>query len=166
MPTAVYAGSFDPPTNGHVWMIRKGAALFDKLIVAVGVNPDKHATFTLDQRMIWLHEITADLDNIAIDHFGPLYLANFAKGAGAPYILRGIRNESDYAYEHTMRNVNEDLVPTLTSVFLMPPRQLVELSSSFVKGMVGPAGWESIVRGYVPECVFDGLVRWHEEQVG
>lgn len=166
MSTAVYAGSFDPPTNGHVWMIRRGAAMFDELIVAIGENPEKHATFSLDDRLAWLGKITADLDNVRIEHFGPLYLANFARDAGAAFILRGIRNESDYAYEHTMRNVNEDLNPGITSVFLMPPRDLVEISSSFVKGMVGPAGWEGIVSTYVPECVFHGLVRWHDATLG
>jgi len=165
MPTAVYAGSFDPPTNGHVWMIRRGAEMFDQLIVAVGVNPDKQSTFSLDDRLAWLAEIATGLDNVSIEHFGPLYLANFARQVGAEYILRGIRNESDYAYEHTMRNVNEDLNPGLTSVFLMPPRDLVEISSSFVKGMVGPDGWEAIVGKYVPECVFDGLARWHTPQM-
>ncbi|MFK7885019.1 MAG: pantetheine-phosphate adenylyltransferase, partial [Phycisphaerales bacterium] len=147
---AVYAGSFDPPTTGHVWMIERGARLFSRLIVAVARNPEKSYTFPLEQRLEWLEGIASALPNVEIASIENEFLARFASRVGAPYIVRGIRNEDDYQYERGMRYVNADLSPEVSTVFLMPPRELCEVSSSFVKGMVGPAGWEDVVRQMVP----------------
>ncbi|MGE0710147.1 MAG: pantetheine-phosphate adenylyltransferase [Planctomycetota bacterium] len=155
---AVYAGSFDPPTNGHSYMIREGARLFDELIVAVGVNPDKQSTFDLETRLRLLNEITAGMDHVRVDHFENEFLIRYAAAQGAGYILRGVRNEADFGYERTMRHVNEDLEPRVTTVFLIPPRQLAETSSSFVKGLVGPTGWREVVKGFVPEPVYRALL--------
>jgi pantetheine-phosphate adenylyltransferase len=93
-----------------------------------------------------------------------LFLAHYAREVGARHILRGIRDEEDYRYERGMRYINSDLNAEATTVFLMPPRSLGQVSSSFVKGMIGPEGWEPIVRGYVPGCVFEDLVAWDAER--
>jgi pantetheine-phosphate adenylyltransferase len=154
---AVYAGSFDPPTIGHEWMIREGARLFERMIVAIGVNPDKHYRFSLDTRLTWLREIASPHANVEVAHFENLFLAHFAESRRATHILRGIRNIADYTFEQSMRHINSDLHPKLTTVFLMPPRELCEISSSTVKGMIGPEGWQDIVRNYVPACVFEYL---------
>src|SRR5678815_324347 len=156
---AVYAGSFDPPTNGHVWMIEQGAALFDRLVVAVGVNPAKKPAYTLEKRIAWLRAITSQHRNVEVATFGNLFLAYYAAQIGASFILRGIRSEADFPYEQTMRHINADLSPGITTVFLMPPREIAEVSSSLVRGTVGPEGWQSVVRKYVPACVFDDLVK-------
>jgi len=161
--TGVYAGSFDPPTNGHVWMIEQGARLFGTLIVAAARNPEKSYTFPLEQRLGWLREIASSHENVEVVSIENEFLAHFARDRGADFVLRGIRNEADYAYERAMRYVNADLNPGLKSVFLMPPRELCEISSSFVKGMIGPGGWEEVVEGYVPGGVFGDLVEWAEE---
>ncbi len=153
----VYAGSFDPPTNGHVWMIRQGASLFDRLIVAIGENAEKKYSFPLEQRLGWLREICAEHANVEVTHFHNLFLARYAKSVGATSILRGIRNEADYTYERTMRYINSDLHPELNTVFMMPPRELCETSSSSIKGMIGPEGWRDVVRAYVPPCVMRDL---------
>ena len=158
----MYAGSFDPPTNGHLWMIEKSAAMFDRVFVAVALNPEKRYTFDLQSRLSWLEEIAAPFANVEIVSLQNEFLAHFARDRGVAHIVRGIRNEADYQYERAMRYVNSDLAPGVTTVFLMPPRELCELSSSFVKGMVGPEGWAPIVEGYVPGCVFEGLKRWDE----
>ena len=155
--TAVYAGSFDPPTNGHVWMIEQGARLFDKLIVAAARNPEKGYTYTLDQRVHWLEEIVANHDNVEIATLENEFLAHYAQRVDARFVIRGIRNEADYQYERGMRYVNSDLNGQLQTVFLMPPRELCEVSSSFVKGMIGPDGWEPVVERYLPACVFAEL---------
>jgi pantetheine-phosphate adenylyltransferase len=155
--TAVYAGSFDPPTTGHVWMIEQGARLFSRLVVAVARNPEKHYTFELEQRLVWLREIAARLPNVEIASIENEFLARYAARIGARYVVRGIRNEDDYQYERGMRYVNADLSPTVSTVFLMPPRELCEISSSFVKGMVGPEGWEEVVGRMVPAGVLEGL---------
>ena len=86
------------------------------------------------------------------------YLIDFARERGAHFVLRGIRTESDYEYERAMRNINGDLAPGVTTVFLMPPREIAEVSSSLVKSLVGPAGWEDVVRKYVPDAVHAKLV--------
>lgn len=158
--TAVYAGSFDPPTNGHLWMIERGASLFDRLVVAVAKHPEKHYTFPLEQRLGWLGDICAPHKNVQVTAIQNKFLAHYAREIGAGHILRGIRDEEDYRYERGMRYINSDLNPDATTVFLMPPRTLGQVSSSFVKGMIGPEGWEPIVRGYVPDRVFGDLSAW------
>jgi pantetheine-phosphate adenylyltransferase len=159
MRTAVYAGSFDPVTNGHLFMIREGARLFDRLVVAIGENPEKRSTFPLEQRLDLLTIVTRGLKNVRVDHFSHRFLIEYAAGAGAQYILRGIRNSADYAFESTMRNVNGDLNARITTVFLMPPRELAEVSSSFIRGLVGPRGWQRVVKKYVPGPVFRALLK-------
>ena len=150
----VYAGSFDPLTIGHLWMIEQGAGLFDRLIVAVGINPDKRYTFSLEARLDMLRESLKNYRNVSVSSFSNYYLIDYARKAGATHILRGIRSESDYEYERTMRNINGDMDPKICSAFLMPPRDIAEVSSSMVKGLVGPAGWQKVVRKYVPEPVY------------
>jgi pantetheine-phosphate adenylyltransferase len=159
MRAAVYAGSFDPVTHGHLWMIREGARLFDRLVVAIGENPDKRPTFPLDTRIDFLRDTTRGLRTVAVDHFSHRFLIDYAASVGANYILRGIRNAADYAFESTMRNVNGDLAPRITTVFLLPPRELADVSSSFVRGLVGPRGWQKIVRKYVPDPVFRAFLK-------
>lgn len=155
---AVYAGSFDPITRGHVWVIEQGAGLFDELVVAVGDNPDKTSTFTLDQRLAFLEEVSRAWPNVRISSFSHRFLIHYAQEQDANYILRGLRNPSDFESEKVMRIINADLDPEIATVFVMPPRQYAELSSSFVKGLVGPEGWEAVVRPYVPDCVYRALV--------
>lgn len=159
--TAVYAGSFDPPTVGHEWMIAQAAQLFPKLVVAIGTNPDKKYSNPLDRRLGWLRELCRPFPNAQVTSFENLFLADYAKRIGASIIVRGIRNEADYEFERAMRHVNGDLYPGLVSVFLMPPRELAEVSSSMVKGMIGPAGWQGVVQRYVPACVFRSMVSAH-----
>jgi pantetheine-phosphate adenylyltransferase len=161
MRKAVYAGSFDPITLGHQWIIQQTAPLFDQLVVAIGVNPDKRATFTVEERLRFIVETTSGIATCAVDAFENKYLVDYADQIGAGYIVRGIRNESDFTYERAMRHINSDLRPEVLTVFLMPPRQFAELSSSMVKGMVGPEGWESIVQRCVAPCVFQALKTNH-----
>lgn len=151
---AVYAGSFDPITNGHLWVIKKGAEVFNTLIVAIGENPDKHCLFSLEERIAMLKESTKNLLNIKIDSFLKLFLVNYAESVGAKFILRGLRDEGDYKSERGWRNLNGDFNPEITTFFVMPPRELAEISSSMVKGLIGFEGWEEKVKKYVPEAVF------------
>ena len=162
---AVYAGSFDPPTLGHVWMMREAARLFDRLLVAIGVNPDKQAAFPVEQRLDWLREVVADATegapawggNIEVTSFGNMFLVEYARSVGAGVIVRGIRNEADHTFERAMRHINADLQPDISTVFLMPPRSLSEISSSTIKGMIGPGHWRDVVKNYIPTCVFRDL---------
>jgi len=166
----VYAGSFDPPTQGHMYMVQRGAELFHRLILAVGVNPNKRYTFSLEERLEMLRACARDLPNVEVDSFEGMLLVRYAESVGARYILRGIRSEEDYRFEHPMRNVNEDLAPQITTVFLIPPREICEISSSFVKGLVGFEGWQEVVKPYVPKPVYRRLlasdIRWSERGHG
>ncbi len=150
----VYAGSFDPPTNGHLWMIRQGAALFDRLIVAIGENSEKNPMFSVEERLEMLRAATSDLPNVEIASFSKKYLVNYARELGAQYILRGIRNPTDFLYEQSMRHINADIsAHTIQTVALLPPRELAEISSSSVKSLIGPEGWQEVVAGLVPDGV-------------
>ena len=157
MRTAVYAGSFDPPTNGHLWMIQRGLELFDRLYVAIGSNPSKSYTFSVEKRLELLRNSLPSCERLTISEFNNRYLVNYANDVDAQYILRGIRSSHDYEYERVMRHINGDMAPKITTTFLMPPRDIAELSSSMVKSLIGPQGWEESVRRYVPEPVFDAL---------
>ncbi|MES2438005.1 MAG: pantetheine-phosphate adenylyltransferase [Verrucomicrobiota bacterium] len=157
MRTAVYAGSFDPPTNGHLWMIERGLEMFDHLIVAIGSNPSKHYSFSVEERLEMLRASTTSSKRLVIAHFDNRYLVDYAKKMGAKYILRGIRSPNDYEYERVMRHINSDMAPDITTAFLMPPRDIAELSSNMIKGLTGPTGWEETVSRYVPEAVFHAL---------
>lgn len=157
MRTAVYAGSFDPPTNGHLWMIERGLELFDRLYVAIGSNPSKTYTFTVEERLKLLRDSIPSCERLTISEFNNRYLVNYANDVDAHYILRGIRSSHDYEYERVMRHINADMAPKITTTFLMPPRDIAELSSSMVKSLIGPQGWEESVRRYVPGPVFEAL---------
>ena len=163
MQTAVYAGSFDPPTNGHLWMISQGLALFDRLVVAIGQNPSKNYVFSTEERIDLLRSSIPSCERLTITHFDNRYLVDYAKEVGAEFILRGIRSPGDYEYERVMRHINSDMAPDINTVFLMPPREMAELSSSMVMGMVGPESWGKTVRRYLPSPVFDALVTKHSQ---
>jgi len=159
MKKAVYAGSFDPPTNGHLWMIQRGLEIFDTLVVAVGSNPSKNYTFSIPDRLSLLQESVPSCERLVFDHFDNRYLVDYAQSIGAEYILRGIRSAADYEYERVMRAINGDLKPDIQTVFLMPPREIAEVSSSMIKGLIGPVGWENTVRRHVPAPVFEKLAQ-------
>lgn len=163
MRTAVYAGSFDPPTNGHLWMIEQGLELFDHLYVAIGSNPSKSYTFGVEERIQMLKDSLKSCDRLTITHFDNRYLVDYAKQVNAQYILRGIRSPGDYEYERVMRHINGDMAPEVTTTFLMPPRDITELSSSMIKGLTGPDGWEDIVSRYVPAPVMQCLLARHSK---
>jgi pantetheine-phosphate adenylyltransferase len=135
-------------------MIEQGVSLFDRLIAAVGTNPDKHYTFTLAERMDMLRESLKQYRTLSVTSFTNRYLIDYAHSIHATHILRGIRSGSDYEFERTMRNINGDLNSRICFVFLMPPRDIAEVSSSMVKGLVGPMGWQKVVRKYVPVPVY------------
>lgn len=136
-------------------MIEQGSRLFDELIVAIGINPEKRYMFTLPERLDALNRVTGSLPNVKVASFQNLYLVHYARQVEAQFILRGIRNEQDYGYERGMRYINAEFDQAIQTVFLIPPRQLVEVSSSFAKGLVGPAGWEQVLKNYVPQPAYE-----------
>lgn len=138
-------------------MIRQGLELFDRLVVAIGSNPRKSYTFSAEERLDLLRESIPSCERLTITHFDNRFLVDYAKEVGAEFILRGIRSPQDYEYERMMRHINADMAPEINTILLMPPRDIAELSSSMIKGLTGPEGWEKTVRRYVPPPVFEAL---------
>jgi len=162
----IYAGSFDPPTIGHLWMIEHAAKLFDVLIVALGVNPKKHSTFSVTERLDMLQHCASRFKNVRVEQYTDQYLIHYARKQKASHMIRGIRSETDYEYERVMRNINGDLDSSITTVFLMPPRDIAEVSSSMVKGMIGPQGWEEMIRPYLPPRIHRQLLQKYHVPIG
>jgi pantetheine-phosphate adenylyltransferase len=129
---AIYPGTFDPPTNGHVDLIHRGCKLFDHLTVAVLNNPGKDPLFTVSERVEMLEEATRSLGNVSVATFNGL-MVDFAHQQGATAVLRGIRAISDYEYEFQMALMNRRLAPDIESVFLQPAGRYSFVSSRMVK---------------------------------
>lgn len=136
---AIYPGSFDPPTNGHLDLIQRGAKIFDELVVAILRNSDKIPLFTVDERLEMLRECTGELDNVRVESFGGL-LVDYARDRGAQAVLRGIRAVSDYEYELQMAWMNRKLDPSLEIVFMMPAGAYSYLSSRLVREIASLGG--------------------------
>lgn len=152
----IYAGSFDPPTKGHLWMIEQGAALFDELVVVLGVNPDKKSFLSEAQRMEALRGmLTGGPANVRVEKMQGGFLVDYANRLGATHLLRGVRNSTDFEYEKSMERMNARMEPGLRTVYLMPPPELEMVSSSFVRGFVGVQGWQRWVQECVPVNVFN-----------
>ena len=172
MRRAIYAGSFDPITDGHLWMIQNGFEICDELTIAVGFNPDKKYMFTLSERVSMIESIIKKeykghgSSYINVVSFENEMLIDYAVRTGHDFILRGIRNESDYEFERVMRYINDDIDTRIITFYLMPPRPLAEVSSSMVKGLVGLNGWEKIVRKYVHPIVLNELEEKRKELKG
>lgn len=152
----IYAGSFDPPTNGHLWMIEQGALLFDELVVVLGVNPDKKSFLSERQRLDALRGmLDYGPENVRVERMTGGFLVDFARQLGATHLLRGIRNTTDFEYEKSMDRMNARMEPEIRTVYLMPPPELEDISSSFVRGFVGVQGWQRWVQTSVPANVFN-----------
>jgi pantetheine-phosphate adenylyltransferase len=157
---ALYALSGDPPTNGHAWVINEIAKIADEIHIALAANPEKKYMFTEESRVVMLRAITSHIKDkrIAIHDLRNQFLVHFAKEVGATHLVRGIRSVKDYEYERTMAHVNSKLEPSVTTWFLFPPPELEAVSSSFIKGLVGLQGWETVAAQYVHPYVLKKLI--------
>ena len=151
MNTAIYPGSCDPVTNGHLNIIQRAAKSFDKLIVCVMVNADKRPMFTAQERVELLRRVTADIPNVEIAHSDRL-LADFARERNCGVIVKGLRAMSDFEREFQMALINRKLNPGLDTMFLTAEHQFMYLSSSIVKEM-GHYGAD--LREFLPEQIID-----------
>ena len=151
MNTAIYPGSFDPVTNGHLNIIQRAAKSFDKLIVCVMVNADKRPMFTALERVELLRRVTADIPNVEIAHSDRL-LADFARERNCGVIVKGLRAMSDFEREFQMALINRKLNPGLDTMFLTAEHQFMYLSSSIVMEM-GHYGAD--LREFLPEQIID-----------
>ena len=146
---ALYPGSFDPITNGHLDLIQRGSALFDKLFVAILRNDEKQALFSVDERIEMLSEVVQGYPNVEVGSFDGL-LVEYAANCGASVIIRGIRAVSDYEYELQMALMNRRLRPDIETVFLMASEAHSFLSSKLVKQVIRLGGK---ITGLVPPSI-------------
>lgn len=146
---AICPGSFDPITLGHLDIIRRAALLFDRVIVAVLVNPGKQPSFTAEERMDMIRRAVADIPNIEVECFGGL-LADYARQKNAQVIVRGLRAVTDFEYEFQMALANSKMNPQVDTVFLTTSVQYMYLSSSMVKS-IGCFGGD--IADFVPACL-------------
>lgn len=155
MKLAVCPGSFDPVTNGHLDIIRRAAALADRVIVVVMTNASKHTMFTMEERVAMLRTATADLPNVEIDAYDGL-LADYARRVGADAIVKGLRAVTDFEYEFQMALTNRQLHADAETVFLTTSADLMYLSSSVVKQV---AMYGGDISGFVPASVLDAVLQ-------
>ena len=154
--TALYAGTFDPLTKGHLWVINESLKIFQKVIVAVAINPEKKTLFSVDERIEMMQKSVSK--NVNVTSFEGVYTVRYAAAVKAGILVRGIRNPNDYGYEQTLEQINRDLEPEIRTIFLMPPANLSHVSSSLIRGMIGPHGWENAVKDYIPSPVYEQLL--------
>lgn len=149
MKIAVYPGSFDPVTNGHVDVIQRALKIFDKVIVAVGDNPGKKPLFTTEERLEMLRESTKGIENLEIDSFSGLLL-DYVKSKNSKIIIRGLRAVSDFDFEFQRALMNRVVDDKIETIFIMTKEHYVYLNSSIVKEM---AMFDGKLNGLVPDIV-------------
>lgn len=149
MKVAIYPGSFDPVTSGHLNIIRRAAKIFDRLIVCVMVNAGKSPMFTLDERVAFIRSVTQDIPNVEVDSSNEL-LAEYAKRKGSCVIVKGLRAGSDFENEFQMALINHKINPNLDTMFLTAEHQYMYLSSSTVKEL---GKFEVDLSDFLPEQI-------------
>lgn len=166
MKLAVVSGSFDPITKGHLYVIEQAKKMADKVLILVATNPDKKYSLNHGARIdVIEHSILEQYGKdvllervISVDTLPPnMFTALAARAHGADAIIRGLRNVVDFEYEHSQQLVNSTIAPEVTTIFVMPPPDLIAVSSSAIRGMVGIDGWEQIAEKYVPAPAIKAL---------
>ncbi|RKZ91644.1 MAG: pantetheine-phosphate adenylyltransferase [Gammaproteobacteria bacterium] len=152
--TAIYPGTFDPITNGHIDLVVRASKLFDRIIVAVAINPSKKPTFTLEERVDLAKQTLAGIDNVEICGFEGL-LVDVAKQRGANVIIRGLRAVSDFEHEFQLAGMNRKMQPEVETLFLTPAEQFSYISSSLVREIATLGG---DVSQFVAPCVKAALL--------
>lgn len=153
MKIAVYPGSFDPVTNGHLDVIDRASKMFDKVVVAILLNVSKNPCFSIEERISLIQSATKDIKNIEVESFSGL-LVDYMTERNANIIIKGLRNSSDFEYEYPMALMNKKLVPTIETVFLISNQEYSYVSSSLVKEV---AVFDGNLQNIVPEEVEEAL---------
>lgn len=150
---AVFPGSFDPFTIGHCSIIKRAIPMFDKIIVAIGINEDKHSFFSVDQRLNWIKKIFNDNSNIVVDTFNSLTI-EYAKKTGAKFLLRGLRTSADFEFERQIGQVNKSLYPEIESVYILTLPEHTYISSTIVREIIK---YKGDISQFIPKIIADEI---------
>ncbi len=177
---ALYAGSFDPPTNGHDYVIQKASRLFPYFEVQIGANPDKKYMFDTEERITLVERIVAPLGNVAVSSLDEGFTIEYAYENGFTHMVKGLRNAVDFQYEENQDDASQlylkklierdvangricpDAIPEIDSVLFKSPQHLRTVSSSFIRTLTKVKGWEKITPDLVPPAVMEAL----KEKIG
>ena len=150
---AIFPGSFDPITIGHVDVVNRALPLFDEIIIAIGSNSQKNALYTLEQRTKWIEQVFAHEPNVKVDHYDGLTI-NYCVAKKAQFIVRGIRSAADFEYEKTIAHLNQEMVPNIETILILTSPRLSMISSTIVREIIKGKG---DVSKFVPERIIAEL---------
>ncbi|QDS96651.1 Phosphopantetheine adenylyltransferase [Roseimaritima multifibrata] len=159
---AVYTGSFDPVTLGHLHIIHRAAALVDVLVIGIGINKDKHPLFDPDERVALVKQVTADIPSVRVETFSGLAV-DFVRRCGAKVMVRGIRPMTDVAGEFTMLMANRQLDPAIETVFLMADDRFAHVSSSLLKQIAQMSDDDERLARFVPREIIPAIRKRQSE---
>lgn len=162
MKKIAFTGSFDPITKGHLWVVQEGLEIAEKVVLMIAVNPEKKYMFTEDERKKMIYQSLVEYgieDKVEIVVSKNEYVAQSAIDFGCDYLIRGIRSAVDFDYESLIQKANTEVLGGAKTIFVMPPRDLETVSSSFIKNLVGPVGWHWNIKKFVSNAVYDALIK-------
>ncbi|MCI6591433.1 MAG: pantetheine-phosphate adenylyltransferase [Spirochaetia bacterium] len=159
MVKAVFAGSFDPPTNGHLDIIKRASGLFESVDVVVSVNPEKHTMFSEEERVQFLKELIKPFNNVSVHSYKGI-IVNYAKEVGAKVLVRGVRSANDFGYEFELALMNQNLNPDIETVFLQSKEKYAIVKSSSIKQL---AQFGGDISRMVPSSVAEALSKKYKQ---
>ena len=159
MIKAVFAGSFDPPTNGHLDIIKRASGLFESVDVVVSVNPEKHTMFSEEERVQFLKELIKPFNNVSVHSYKGI-IVNYAKEVGAKVLVRGVRSANDFGYEFELALMNQNLNPDIETVFLQSKEKYAIVKSSSIKQL---AQFGGDISRMVPPSVAEALSKKYKQ---
>lgn len=153
MKKAIFPGTFDPFTNGHLEIVNRGLAIFDEVVVAVGMNASKSSLFSAEDRISMMKELFKDEPRVKVSQYDGL-TAKYAESIGAGFILRGLRTTQDFTYEQQIAFVNEDMAPGVQNIFIMSDQKNTSVSSTIVRDLIRHHGE---FKKYVPDAIYNKI---------
>lgn len=162
MKKIAFTGSFDPITKGHLWVVQEGLEIAEKVILMIAVNPSKKYMFSEKERKDMIFKSLVEYgieDRVEIIISRNEYVAQSTMDIGCDYLIRGIRSSNDFDYESLIQKANTEVLGGSKTIFVMPPRDLESVSSSFIKNFLGPVGWHWNIKKFISNAVYDALIR-------
>ncbi|MCO5233898.1 MAG: pantetheine-phosphate adenylyltransferase [Chitinophagales bacterium] len=152
---AIFPGSFDPITNGHIDIVERALPLFDEIIIAIGVNTQKKYLFPLEDRVSWIKTVFQNEPKIKVEHYSGLTI-NYCKQKQAQYILRGIRSSADFEYEKTIAHLNHTMQPNIETILILSKAELSSVSSTIVREIILGHG---DVSKFIPQSILESVIK-------